>query len=243
MKKRAVVLPAILSLGLLPVILCSYNRTETRLSSTLCGRQFNQWKEQVMISERNTITVYHRHSHDLYISFGHIGGIGPGDDHFSVAEFYLPPTKYRWAIARDERPIVLRIGQKQPWLVTLDRTDMGNILFRFYKFLKDGHAIEVIAKDFPRNLAIQNMWLREENGFRDGKPINEYEVVAALDTTSIDFQNSLTAKMWLCIEKGSQYSNGQNVGSGFLREYLAKYIKEETNSQQGAEGDAVNHVP
>lgn len=224
MTKRIAVVSLIVLFGVLLTLLCSYNRTETAITSLICCREFSKWTEEVMIADGNAITVNHRHSRDPYISFGHLGGVGSGDDHFSVAEFSAPPQRFRWAVARDERPIVLRLHEGRPWLVTFDRTDMGNIRFRFYTFAGNGFATEIAPDNFPRQLAIQNMWLTNENGYRDGKPVNEYEIVAALDPASPDFQRSLTAKMWLCLGKGIRYeSNGANPT--FLGEYKEKYLK------------------
>ncbi len=235
--KKIKTISLIVILSISSVILSGcYNKTETRLTSLIFFREFSSWQEKIILPDGNELTVIHKHSNDPYISFSHLGGIGSGDDHFSVIEFVLPPKKFRWAVARDERPIVLRLNQKQPWLVTYDRTD--TICFRFYAFTEDGFATEIAAEDFPKHLAIQNMWLKKERGYRDGKPIDEYEIVAALDPTSYDFQNSLTAKMWLRIEKGIRYSSytdmklfgfrDMKADPLFLTEYKKKYINKIT---------------
>lgn len=87
--------------------LCSYNRTETLFTSMLCFRQFDQWTEDVMVEEGVRVTVEQRHSHDPYFGSGHLV-FGPGDDHFSVPTFGAPEHRFKWAAARNERPIVLK---------------------------------------------------------------------------------------------------------------------------------------
>jgi hypothetical protein len=236
MRKPAIIAALVVLAGALPVVLSSCNRTETALTSLICFREFDRWREVVALADGTLITVNHRHSNDPCISFGLFGGIGSGDDHFSVAEFAVPPGKFRWAVARDERPIVLRLDQDRPWLATFDRTDMRNIGFRFYTFAENGRAREIPAADFPKRLAIQNLWLSKANGTRDGRPVNEYEIAAALDPGSIDFPRSLTAKLWLCLDQGLPYG-GDEVDPVFLGEYKKKYLGP-TPDSPGAPADA-----
>jgi hypothetical protein len=121
-------------------------------------------------------------------------------------------------------------------MVTFDRTDMRNIRFRYY-FAGESGILEEIGSDaFPKALALQNMWLSKNNGFRNGKPINEHEIVALLDTESSDFQNSLTARIWAELEAGAPYyeSEKRSVDPKLLRQYKAKYMNRTQSSQPSA---------
>lgn len=67
------------------------------------------------------------------------------------------------------------------------------------------------------------MGLSSQGGFYRGKPINQFDLVAALDPTSSLFQESLTAKMWACLESGQPYER-YPIEEGLLADYKAKYI-------------------
>src|SRR5262249_4415906 len=94
--------------------------------------------------------------------------------------------------------------------------------FRFYH-QSHGVLVEIPAENFPREIATQNLWLSNQNGYRDGKSINEVDIAKALDPTSVDFRDSLTARIWLQCETGEEYSTGRLVDQLFLESYLNKY--------------------
>jgi hypothetical protein len=120
-------------------------------------------------------------------------------------------------------PICLRAWKDELYLIVFDRDSVVNqARFRFYH-QSHGVLAEIAAKDFPREIAAQNLCLTTQNGYRDGKPINEVEIAKALDPTSIDFQGSFTAKIWLQCETGKEYDPGRDVEQSFLESYLKKY--------------------
>lgn len=182
------------------------------------------WSENVQFDDNVTIVVAHESSRNASMSFGHAGQIGSGENTVSAFTFEWNGQRCAWKVRGDERPIVLRLGHGVPWLITFDRTKQDQIGFRFYRFDHDGTGIEVEAGDFPKGLAVQNMWLREQNGFRAGKPINEFEIATKLDPASVDFRRSLTAKLWRTLETGGVYSATEEVDLEFLAAYRAKYI-------------------
>lgn len=122
-------------------------------------------------------------------------------------------------------PICLRSHNNLLYLVVFDRdSDLSKTRFRYYR---QDHSVlaEIAAKDFPREIAVQNLWLSKENGFRDGKPINQVEIAKNLDPEDIDFPRSLTAKMWMHLETGKEYYETQNDSASvdFLKRYLRKH--------------------
>jgi hypothetical protein len=121
-------------------------------------------------------------------------------------------------------PICLRAWKDELYLVVFDRDTIpvNSARFRFYR-QTHGVLAEISAKEFPREIATQNLWLSTENGFRDGRPINQVEIAKALDPASIDFRESLTAKIWLQCEMGKEYNSSENVEKAFLESYLKKY--------------------
>lgn len=122
-------------------------------------------------------------------------------------------------------PICLRSHGNQLYLIVFDReSDFKQIRFRYFR-QDHGVMAEIVPKDFPKEIAVQNLWLEKESGFRDGKPINEIEIAKNLDPASIDFQESLTAKIWAHLESGKEYYEIKDtpVAASFLKDYGEKY--------------------
>ncbi len=122
-------------------------------------------------------------------------------------------------------PICLRAHSNLLHLVVFDReSDESRIRFRYFR-QDHGVLAEIAARDFPAEIAVQNLWLRRENGFRDGKPIDEVEIAKGLDPENVDFAQSLTAKMWRQLETGEEYYEIQDtpVAVQFLKEFLRKH--------------------
>lgn len=121
-------------------------------------------------------------------------------------------------------PISLRLWEDRLYLIVFDReTDFSRIRFRYYRE-EHGVLAEIRPKDFPPQVATQNLWLRRENGFRDGKPVDEVEIAKALDPSDVGFQRSLTARIWRQLEAGREYHEepGQ-FGEEELRAFLQKH--------------------
>lgn len=122
-------------------------------------------------------------------------------------------------------PVCLRSHSNQLYLIVFDReSDAKQIRFRYFH-QNHGAMAEIAPKDFPKEIAVQNLWLKKENGFRDGKPIDEVEIVKNLDPGSIDFQDSLTAKIWAQLESGKEFYEIKDtpVAAGFLKNFSEKY--------------------
>jgi hypothetical protein len=91
-----------------------------------------------------------------------------------------------------------------------------------------GHAQGVLAevrpREYPKDIATQNLWLSREGGMRNGKVIDEVEIAKALDADDIDFQCSLTAKIWCQLESGKEfYEMDVAVNPRLLSDYLADH--------------------
>ncbi len=125
-------------------------------------------------------------------------------------------------------PICLRAWKDKLYLIVFDRDSVtaNSARFRFYH-QDHGVLAEIAANDFPREIATQNLWLETDTGGeRDGKAINEVEIAKALDPASIDFRDSLTAKIWRQCETGEEYADKHDVEQSFLETYLKKYTVE-----------------
>ncbi len=117
-------------------------------------------------------------------------------------------------------PITLRVHKDLVHLITFDReTNFKKIRFRYY--VQDHGAFrEIRASEFPSSIATQNMWLMTQNGFRNGKPVNPLDAALKLNPEDITFQESLTAKVWLQIAKGTEYyAAPYRVDMAFLKDF------------------------
>ena len=107
-------------------------------------------------------------------------------------------------------PISIRAHKDLLYMIVFDRdSDFKKIRFRYFT---QNHNVlsEIDPEDYPKEIATQNLWLRKENGFRNGKPINEIEVTKSLNPEDIDFQSSLTAKIWNQLEKKKEFYEMNN---------------------------------
>jgi hypothetical protein len=122
-------------------------------------------------------------------------------------------------------PISLRAWNNELFMIAFDRdTNFHEIRLRYYR-QEHGTLAEVSPKDYPPEIATQNLWLHTDNGTRkDGSVVNEVEIVKALDPASIDFRRSLTAKIWRQLETGEEYYQSPNdVEKPLLESYLKKH--------------------
>jgi len=121
-------------------------------------------------------------------------------------------------------PITLRAHEGRLYLIVFDRdSDFHRIRFRYFR--QDHNTLaEIPAAEFPRLIATQNLWLKRENGQRNGKPVDEVEAAIRLDPENPDFRDSLTAMIWFQLETGKEYYAMDSViDQKFLEEYLQKY--------------------
>ena len=121
-------------------------------------------------------------------------------------------------------PIAIRVHESLLYMITFDReTDINAVRFRFYKQTHSTFR-EIEDKMYPPAIATQNLRLKTENGFRDGKAVNEVESVLQLDPDDVTFRESLTAKVWWQLATGEEYYQAPSlIDSDFLRTFLAKH--------------------
>ena len=113
-------------------------------------------------------------------------------------------------------PIALNAEGAQVYLAVFDReTDFSRTGFRFYQY-SGGAWLELQPSKFPRRLALQNLWLKESDGV----------TAKALNTGDAVFRSSLTAKLWLKLEKEIDYYNAPHeVDKKFLDDYKRRYFQ------------------
>lgn len=177
------------------------------------------------MAEGRPLKVRQSGSQRKYFGHPHVFGFGGGG------------LKQKLEFARDGKafvweggftPILLQFDGKTPVLVIFDRESSERIQdwgLRYFRF--DGKWIELPLKQFPRRLAMQNLWLTHHDGWVDGVEIDEYEIVKKCDPDNVHFQRSLMATLWFCIATGKSYHDaGQSdITAEFLRGFKASMSK------------------
>lgn len=194
-----------------------------------CLTDTKRWTESVHLLDGRVIQVDHLHKAHTYFGSGHGLGFGGGEISHLIS-FQFDGADYRFESLYT--PIVLHPVEDNFCLAVFDReTDSTKSRFRFYLLHPRGSQEEVLGERFPKQLAIQNMWLKKENGFTywpDGskRVIDEYQIVHDMDPGDYEFRDSLTAKLWERLELGQEYyaTEGRDQSEDFLRDYKARYI-------------------
>jgi hypothetical protein len=120
------------------------------------------------------------------------------------------------------------------YLLALDADpEGGRDDWRYRCFRQEGKEFkEIEAKDFPRSIAIFNIWLpgdrsRYSTGI-GGVRIDDVEIGKALDPENGYFVNSYQGRLWYMLEKRNslgwaEREFGGEEGKKFLKEYIEKY--------------------
>ena len=161
-----------------------------------------------------------------------------GGDPWGGATFTINGTTYRWE--GKYIPIAVQRDLTGVYIVVFDRETSPNLLgFRIYQATGPSTWKEVRPADFPKHLAIQNTWLRENNGIGErGKALNEYELVTKMDPGEFWFRHSLTATLWSCLDDPKAdsllkpvLSFGETPSEDFVRQFKAKWIQPTSSDQ------------
>ena len=141
-------------------------------------------------------------------------------------------------------PISIRSFEDRLYLIVFDReTDYVRKRFRYFRQDAGGFR-EIPPAEYPKEIATQNLWLKETDGFEaDGKtPIYPRKIARELDPGDAHFRRSLTAEIWHQLETGKEYYENldNTIGEDFLRAYLKKY---DVQRLDGPSADAVPGGP
>jgi hypothetical protein len=191
------------------------------------GLLHERWDDtfEIPLVEGGPLKVRQSGSQRKYFGHPHLFGFGGGG------------LKQKLEFSRDGRafvweggftPILLQFDDKTPVLVIFDRESSERIQdwgLRYFRF--DEKWIELPLKQFPRHLAMQNLWLTHHDGWVDGVEIDEYEIVKKCDPDNVHFQRSLMATLWLCIATGKSYDEAgtSEKTAEFLRGFKASMSK------------------
>lgn len=107
------------------------------------------------------------------------------------------------AVMWQGNPIVfsLRAWQDNLYMIALDRSDIHNCRFRYYRQRGDGF-VEMAAAQFPRRIATQNLWRIDAD---------ELDALRRLDAQDTWFCRGLTASVWRHLLTGVDYQRCSEV--------------------------------
>jgi hypothetical protein len=176
-----------------------------------CRKQ-EKWKEKVKFNDESIITVHNNYSENPGFIIRDVLSVGGGNELYKI-RFKYKGKEYLWE--SKSRTFILNAYKNALYIMILDtETDIEKICFRFYKY--NNKWIEITAKEFPKEISIENMGLSN----------SKKKIINSLITDRSSFKRTLTAKLWLRLEKGIKfYEAPYYVDSKFLEEYKKKYIK------------------
>ncbi|MDZ4287021.1 MAG: hypothetical protein U0984_03635 [Prosthecobacter sp.] len=178
----------------------------------LIARERDSWTE-VVPGEGGAAEIEYHYSQRRYFGHPHVIGFGGGDEKFDLRIKHGGKT-YRWQGAAI--PVVLRHHGDQLFMVGFDReSSPKGCVFRLYRSDADRNFTEIDRAEFPKDLAIQNLWL-DSNGEQALNP---------MDASNRHFCSSLTARLWQYLELGIQYWEEKPAKPDFLIRYRDSYLK------------------
>ena len=144
---------------------------------------------------------------------GHVLGFGGGDPFCELRIDYCN-DRIKWT--GKFIPILVNAFEGQVYLAVFDReTDfLHKVAFRYYKQEGSG-LVEIPPAKFPKQIAVQNMWLSA----RDATALTK------MDPNDTDFTYSLTAQMWRELATGVGYKGNEAVTESIISEYKKHYLK------------------
>lgn len=194
---------------------------------TQAGPLHERWDEtfEIPLVEGGLLKVRQSGSQRRYFGHPHVFGFGGGGLKQKL-EFTKDSKVFAWE--GGFTPILLQFDGGTPVIVIFDRESSEKLQdwgLRYFRF--DGKWIELPMKQFPRRLAMQNLWLTHHDGWVDGVEIDEYEVVKKCDPDNVHFQRSLMATFWFCIATGKTYDEARRseITAEFLRSFKDSMTK------------------
>jgi hypothetical protein len=180
---------------------------------TQMARTSESWTEVVPVTSGSVEIEYHYSKRPYFEILPHGNGFGGGDEKFDL-RIKAGGKTYRWhgpAI-----PVVLRERGDQLFLVGFDReTSSKGCTFRLYRSKADRTFAEIDRAEFPKDLAIQNLWLDS----------HDEQVLNPMDASSYWFRESITARLWQYLEFDIQYWVDQRPLPAFLTQYRDTHLK------------------
>lgn len=184
----------------------------------------------VGLADGSSLLVSQTGSQWRYFGHPHVFGFGGGGP-WETLNFTHRNRRFTWH--GPFIPVVLQFDGLEPVLVVYDdETSFSKPVFRYFR-LNHGSWTEKPLDAFPRQLAIQNLpWLWSRFGRRsdamliDDHWIDQVSLARQVDPSSEAFRQSLTAKLWHCIEKREQFwqVEDRSIALDVLSDYKQKHL-------------------
>ena len=187
--------------------------------TTIGCKKHKRLKKQVEFYDGTIVTFNYHKSENAGFIIRDVLSVGGGNERREI-RFSYKGKDYLWE-TRSNTTFILNAYKNTVYTMILDtETDIEKICFRFYKY--KNKWIEIPAEEFPKEISIRNMWLSN----------SDKKIINSLQTDRSSFQRTLTAKLWLRLEKGVKfYEAPYCVDSKFLEEYKKKYIFKKREKQ------------
>jgi len=166
------------------------------------------WDEEFTIEDGRLGTAHFNYLEWRFWGHPHVISFGGGTISCSGV-FRLDEHRSHWKSSRDERIYAVQFREQRWYAISYDRTDVHRMMVRFYSG-KDGETLqEIEPHDYPLKLAIQNLWLHDE----------DVKVLSAFQSDDIWAQRSLLTKAWWKVVHGEDV---EEVKQEFIEKITAQ---------------------
>ena len=162
------------------------------------------WDEEFTIEDGRRGTARFTYFEWRFWGHPHVISFGGGTISCS-GTFHLDGHHSHWKSKRDERIYAVQFREQRWYAISYDRTTGHKWVIRFYSG-KDGETLqEIEPHEYPLKLAIQNLWLRDD----------DEKVLSAFSADYYWARTSLLAKTWWKVVHGEDV---EEVKQEFLEE-------------------------
>lgn len=193
-------------------------------------REIYRTTRQVLLNNGDFIKINHEYSDKkVWVDWREVLTIGGGDP---ISRCWFEYKNYKYSFRYKYSNLILLNNYKEDlFVVFLDvDSDIECMKFKYYK-LSEGKETEINSTLFPKSIAVQNLGLSSNSGYFQGEIIDGIKMVKELNCAYPPFQGSLTAKLWLELERGIMLCKSpSHVDEEFLSDFKNKYIMEKTEA-------------
>jgi hypothetical protein len=184
------------------------------------SRDYESWSDNVYLNKDSVCVVKYSYSDRKFFGLRHVFTWGGGD----------PRLKFKVNIDGEDIswngiyiPILINKYSNIIYMIAYDRkTEFNHPMFRLYK-LSESTWVDIDRSVFPKEIALQNMWLFLVSGthkYNRVNLINDYSPFA-VTLDSNEFKRSLNSKLWYFLETGKYTNKDPNLD--FLIEFNNRY--------------------
>lgn len=148
-----------------------------------CDTPYHYKVRTQLVSSEELIVDYDVKVDEPIFEIPHVILIGGDDPSWFKLSFSRAGKNYIWK--GNTIPIVLQFYKGSPYIVTLDReSEYVKTLFRFYRY--EGDWKPITYSQFPKSVAVQNLWSHEGASPETARDV-PYSIVQALKTQPVGY--------------------------------------------------------